>query len=413
MGGAALADELSEVAEVAEDPVAALSARATTSGTTSFGAYSFAPEWSDELGLSATGVLGYTLSDRSAIGLLVTGGERKREALLNFGFEIDGAGQIVVSGGQLREKLEFGLDGDQEWVDQNQFGLGYDTANFAFSLYHVDSESSENFVGAKSTSAEFEGTTALSSLATLDYAAGYQTLDWDDDSEGENGLTARLDLDYQVTPDMLLNAFADHNVSENQFGIGAQWQFGAGTLSANYTRIEGNVGAISDDNRFALMVSMPLGGSNNSGAAVTRGATSGNTGAVVTSSSSLLAEVMRRPDYLPQRVIVKAAGGSGGSACPFTLVDINGVPANNYFPFAPSNYDSFVYLLDPSGLLDEYDGEFTLGEYDLNKSGSAVSTVTNVVSLIAVSDPDNLVALPLVFDGYPECNSNPTSAIFS
>jgi hypothetical protein len=64
--------------------------------------------------LSATGALGYTLSDRSAIGLLATAGQRQREVLLNFGLAIDAERQIFFSGGQLQEKLEFGTDGAQE-----------------------------------------------------------------------------------------------------------------------------------------------------------------------------------------------------------------------------------------------------------------------------------------------------------
>lgn len=64
--------------------------------------------------MSATGALGYTLSDRSAIGLLTTAGQRQREVLLNFGLAIDAERQIFFSGGQLQEKLEFGTDGAQE-----------------------------------------------------------------------------------------------------------------------------------------------------------------------------------------------------------------------------------------------------------------------------------------------------------
>lgn len=295
-----------DAAIIEADPVAALSQLATFSGTTGSSAYTFTPTWSEELGFAASGALGYQTSDSTALGLFITAGQRQREALLNFGLAIDAERQIIFSGGQLQEKLEFGTEGAQEWVKQAEFGVAYDASNYAFSLYHVDSESTNNFVGAKSTGVEMDGSVGLSDVATLNYAAGYQTLSWDDNADDENGLTARLGLDYQATPDMLVNIFADHNVSENQFGIGAQWQVGAGTLSANYTRIDGNVGSITDDNRVALMLSMPLGGSNSSGAAVTGVATNGNSGAVVTSSSSLLADVMRRPDYLPQRVIVRA-----------------------------------------------------------------------------------------------------------
>ncbi|MEN8918464.1 MAG: hypothetical protein ABF254_07695, partial [Octadecabacter sp.] len=161
----------------------------------------------------------------------------------------------------------------------------------------MNSQSTDNFVGAKSTGAEMDGSLGLSDVATLNYAAGYQTLSWDDDADDENGLTARLGMDYQATPDMLVNVFADHNVSENQFGLGAQWQVGAGTLNAQYTRIDGNVGSISDDNRVALMLSMPLGGTSR----VASGMTTSKSGTVTGRTSTLLADVMTRPEYMPER----------------------------------------------------------------------------------------------------------------
>ena len=167
-----------DAAPMEADPVAALSQLAAFSGTTGISAYTFTPTWSDELGFSATGALGYQTSGSTALGLFITAGQRQREALLNFGLAIDAERQIIFSGGQLQEKLGFGTAGEQEWIGQNQFGVAYDARNYALSLYHVDSESTDNFVGAKSTGAEMDGTVGLSDVATLNYAAGYQTLSW-------------------------------------------------------------------------------------------------------------------------------------------------------------------------------------------------------------------------------------------
>jgi|GEM_PF-5374887 len=280
-----------------------ISQLASFSGTTGKGAYAFSPEWSEELGFSATGSVGFRLQENSALGLIVTGGERKREVLLNFGLELDGERQVVLTAGQLQERLEFGTDADQEWVKQNEFGLAYDTANYAFSVYHVDAETTDNFVGAKSTGAELSGSVNFTDAITVDFGAGYQNLDWDDGSEGVDGLTASLDLGYQATATTRFNVFADHNMSENQFGFGGSWALGEGVLNATYTRIDGRVGAVTDDNRLAVAFTLPLGENNN--AAVSRNATN-SISAGATPSSTLLADVMRRPDYLPERVIVKA-----------------------------------------------------------------------------------------------------------
>ena len=84
----------------AEDAVANQVTQITTiSGSTNSGAYSIAPEWSDELGFSVTGSMGYVLDERSAVGVIVTAGERKREALVNFGLTIDDQRQIILSAG--------------------------------------------------------------------------------------------------------------------------------------------------------------------------------------------------------------------------------------------------------------------------------------------------------------------------
>lgn len=312
----AFADGLDPTVLTEGEVIGQISRLATVTGSTASGAYSFVPEWSEELGFSATGAVGFRLQENSALGLIVTGGERKREVLLNFGLELDAERQVVLTAGQLQERLEFGTDANQEWVKQNEFGLAYETTNYAFSVYHVDSETTDNFVGAKSTGAELSGSVDVSDALTMGFGAGYQTLDWDDGSEGVNGLTASLDLGYQANATTRLNVFADRNMSENQFGFGGSWTLGAGTLDASYTFIDGRVGAVTDDNRLAVAFTMPLGGKSN--ATVSRNAADGvSVGG--TPSSTLLADVMTRPGYLPTRVIVKAEdSGGSNNACQVT-----------------------------------------------------------------------------------------------
>ena len=284
-----------------------ISQLATASGTTATSAYAVSPEWSDELGFSATGRVGFSRQENSAIGLIVTAGERKREVLLNFGLALDAERQLLLTAGQLQERIEFGTAADQEWLKQNEFGIAYETSKYAFSVYQVDSETTDNFVGAKSAGAELSGSVYDSEAMTVGFGAGYQKLEWDDGSEGVNGLTARVDFGYQANSTTRFNVFADHNMSENQFGISGSWALGAGALNASYTFIDGHVGAVTNDQRIAVTYTMPIGGRSTGG--VTR-----NTTRVMSSgalpSSTLLADVMRRPDYLPERVIVKAKGES-------------------------------------------------------------------------------------------------------
>ena len=102
-------------------------------------------------------------------------------------------------------------------------------------------------------------------------------------------------------------------MSENQFGFGGSWALGAGTLDASYTFIDGRVGSVTDDNRLAVMFTMPTVGK--SASVASRNAMPAMS-ASAAPASTLLADVMRRPDYLPQRVIVKAAAAIVGCAAP-------------------------------------------------------------------------------------------------
>jgi hypothetical protein len=279
-------------------------------GNDSF-AYTLSPQWSDKLGAHATGSIGFELQNDSALGLMVTGGERKREVLLNFGIELDAERKIVLTAGQLREKLEFGTAAEQEWVKQNELGIAYQTSNYGLSIYQVKSGTTDNFVGSKSTGAELSGSVEVSDVMTIGYGAGYQKLEWNDDSETINGMTASLDVGYQADATTRFSAFADHNKSEDQFGFAGSWALGTGTFNASYTLIDARIDTMANDRRISFGYYVPLGGKSNDTA-------SRNTNNVMTASvsttSTLLADVMRRPDYLPTSVIAKAGAASDSCA---------------------------------------------------------------------------------------------------
>lgn len=270
-------------------------------GSFGSGAYSITPSWSEELGVSVTGAVGAELDEGSAIGLIVTTGERKREALINFGLTIDDSRQIVLSAGQLQEKLEFGTAGEQQWVKQSEFSLAYDASNYSFNAYHVDSETTANFSGSKATGLEMGGSIEVSSVTTLDYTAGYQKLEWGDGSADDTGLTASIDFAHQLDADMVLNVSAGHSVSANTYGIGATWNLGDATLSASYNYLDTLVGSGADDRSVSLTFNVPFG-STHSALGSTVISSSGATSQV----PNLLADVMKRPTFLPTQQIVNA-----------------------------------------------------------------------------------------------------------
>ena len=82
--------------------------------------------------------------------MIVTGGERKREVLLN-----DTQRKVALTAVQRQEELEFGAAAEQEWVKQNELGIAYQTSDSGLSIYQVKSETTDNFVGSKSTVSEW------------------------------------------------------------------------------------------------------------------------------------------------------------------------------------------------------------------------------------------------------------------
>ncbi|NVK06894.1 MAG: hypothetical protein HWD81_05060 [Marivivens sp.] len=282
--------------------VAMVSQSLALGGNFGNGAFLITPSWSEELGGSVTGAVGAELEEGSAIGLIVTTGERKREALINFGLSIDDSRQIILSAGQLHEKLQFGIAGGQEWVKQSEFGLAYEASNYSFNAYHVDSETTANFSGSKATGLDMGGSVELSSMTNLDYTAGYQKLEWDVGSTSDEGLTASVDLVHQLDADMFLSVSAGHFVSANTYGIGATWNLGDATLSASYNYRDTLVGSGADDRNVSLTFSVPFGSTRSS------------SGISVVSSSgansmrqNLIADVMKRPTFLPMYQTLNSA----------------------------------------------------------------------------------------------------------
>ena len=162
---------------------------------------------------------------------------------------------------------------------------------------------------------------------------------WDDGIADEDGLTAGFNLGYQANADTVVKLFADHSVSENRYGVGASWRMGTGSLHASYTYIDELVGSITDDSQIEVAFNLPLGGSTSS----TATADTTTSGLSSVRAANLLADVMKRPAYLPQRVIVKEAAGERFDILACTYVDFSTNEPDNDYDLSSIGYLDFRY----------------------------------------------------------------------
>lgn len=85
------------------------------------------PEYSKHTGVSLGVALASMLGDNAAVGILVRGGDDKKEILLNAGFNLGNSQQLILSAGQLKQSLDFSFPSGTERVDmaQDSAGIGY------------------------------------------------------------------------------------------------------------------------------------------------------------------------------------------------------------------------------------------------------------------------------------------------
>lgn len=357
---------------------------ANVAGGNETAAYRFGLDYSEDLGVSALGNFGLMMGEEAALGFVLRGGENVTEGLLNLGFNLPQNYTLMLSAGVLRENLFVGEEVGREWVRQEEYALGVEGDKFAFNAFLTDSDSTENYVGARSYGAEVSSDFALSDAETLSVNIGYQRIEWKDDSADDEGLTGGLDVTVASDWGVSYGAFADYGVSEAVYGVRAEMPVGNGSLSASYSYVDGLVGAVGDDQRIQIALNFPLGG--NEASAVS---TSGATSTMPSHRPSLLAQVMTRPSYLPERVIVRAAGTEASSCsdiaetfeAPFALLAEGGSMYSypNFYALTvrDTSADEWVITQDQitemKGLLAKGTVELiidgtTLGEWSFNPS---------------------------------------------
>jgi len=295
--------------------------------------WQLAPSYSELFGFGVRATVGGYVSEDFALGLIIDYAEHREEYLANAGFRLNENMRVIGSFGLLKESEEFVLGAGREDVRQLQYGLSlkgsYDAGivrGFEINAYHTDASS-------KSESVETGDLTGLqvmthlqpSSSSDLRLGAGYERAKWTDGAV-DTGLTLQAIGAQRLSDVLSFNYTAKLAQTEKVFGLGLTYDLSSrdmpnSAISVSYNQIKGKQG-ISDDKRIALNLTIGLGRRAGGGSS----ANMSSSGAMPTlARTDLLADVMTRPAFLPERVLARTAPSSGLVACQDFGIEVTGI----------------------------------------------------------------------------------------
>jgi hypothetical protein len=389
-----------------------------------------APNYSEELGFSLKGAVGGYLTDAMALGLIVEYGENKREYLANAGIQFNDALSFVGTVGMLEEHNEY-VDGeDREEVQQMEYGASFKGAyeigflsGFELNGYLADADADSDGV----ETGKLYGVQLLTDLDLTDtthvkIGGGYEWLEWDDTNEDDNSWTFSAEAAQQIGDVISLTGHAKLGASEYVYGGGLAFDLSNGdlntnTLGVNYSYIDGKSG-IEDDQRVELSWSIGFGaGPTTSVAAADLTDKSGTIRAaadvaMVSPANNLLSDVMKRPAFLPERVLARASIG-GTSCLPLAVIayaDINRLAKYDYLQLTPTPVGAVLgqgFSLTVNGLTRDWGygnlaSDALFGSYDINEQFQAFEIGETVT--VRLTDANNAcyegsaIAVPYVFE---------------
>lgn len=304
--------------------------------------FSLQAETSRQLDASV-GLRGATiLGDGLAIGGGAQLGKYSHELFLNLGWQPAVGQHLVLTAGQLHQKLEFDFPSgrDRAGMTQNSAGLAWRFAlgkgwveHAEFSAYTARTASTD--LADKTWSIDtatlfelwndprrvaggqldgFSGKLGMRPWdgARLEAGLGFERLRYKllAGDETHRRPTASLGLEQALTADTRLKANADAGAAQTRYGLGLDWRIGGGMLGVQYSDIRGRDRA-PNDSRVTLSWTLPLGGRASlapaflPASASVPGAASAAPATRSPVSSSLLDQVATRPGWMPMQVIAK------------------------------------------------------------------------------------------------------------
>lgn len=293
-----------------------------------------APNYSEDLGWSLKGAVGLHVVDEVAIGAIVEYGENKREYLANAGVQFTDEVSLVGTVGMLEEHNEY-VDGeDRVEVRQMEYGASLKGAyelgilgGFELNGYLADADSDSDSVEVgKLYGVQLLADLDLTDTTHVKVGGGYEWLEWEDTNEDDSSFAASAEVAQQLGDMLTLTGQAKMGASEYVYGGGLALDLSNGGLNTNmlgvnYIYIDGRNG-IEDDQRVELSWSYGFGAGPSTNVAAAQltdstGTIRATSDAVAAPANSLLNDVMKRPAYLPQRVLARKAstGDAPGPVC--------------------------------------------------------------------------------------------------
>jgi hypothetical protein len=322
-----------------------------------------APNYSEELGFSLKGAVGSYLTDAMALGLIVEYGEHKREYLANAGVQFNDALSFVGTVGLLEEHNEYVAGEGREEVQQMEYGASLKAAletgilsGFELNGYLADADGGGDSVETgKLYGAQLVADVDLTDTTHFKLGGGYEWLEWDNTNAEDNHWTFSAEAAQQLGDTLSLTGHAKLGASEYVYGGGLAFDLSNGGLNTNIigataSYIDGKNG-IEDDQRVELSWSIGFGaGPTSSVAAADLTDRSGTIRAaadvaMVSPANNLLGDVMKRPAFLPERVIARTDSPAGPYAC-YRLTTLSFVAADNVVEGIRNEFGSQARLVD-------------------------------------------------------------------
>ncbi len=284
------------------------------------------------------GTAGGYINEDFALGIIIDYAEHREEYLANAGVRLNENMRMIGSVGILKESEEFTLGDGREDVSQLEYGLSvkgnYEAGivrGFEINAYHTNASSDTDSVETGDlTGIQFVTQLKPAAATDIRLGAGYEKAQWDG-GDIDEGFTLQAVGAHKLSDKLALNFQAKSAETENVYGLGLAYDLSSAEVQNNALRvdlmhIQGKHG-ISDDTRVALNWTVGFGGAGAGAAHVT----ASSMGSMA--RADLLADVMTRPAFLPERVLARAteSGDSGLEAnCP--VIATNAATYGSAFP---------------------------------------------------------------------------------